>query len=187
MQRTMAEDVNILAKTYGPPEAIEEVLSTGTFEPVNRRERVGEVVAAILRRNGKYIMITKPFYPQGTYRLPSGGIEAEESIEAALRREVYEETSLTIDIIRFIAVIHYRVERSKREFYSHVFLVRETEGELSCVDKDEQISEYREIRVDELPKIIAHLESLSGEYRDYGLFRAAPHKAVLRALRCSLA
>jgi len=174
----LENEIEDLARVYGQPELINALLPTGLFEPM-KSKRDGEVVSAIIRPNGKLILITKPFYPEGTYRLPSGGIETGESIENALHREIYEETSLKIQIVKFVAIVQYKARTSPHRFTSYVFLVKETSGQLACVDQDEQISGYKEINVEELKNIIAHLENLEGEFSEWGEFRAIPHKVIL--------
>ncbi len=66
-----------------------------------RRKREAEVVPVIRRRNGLYLVHTKAFYPQGVYRLLTGGIKPGEPLLDALAREAQEETSLTLRIERF--------------------------------------------------------------------------------------
>ncbi len=183
MRKHVKNEIERLTEIYGQPEMIKVVLPTGLFEPLLHKERDGEVVGAIFRSNDKLIAITKPFYPKGTYRFPSGGIEGSESIEKALYREIQEETNLTVKIVQYVAIVEYTVETSLRHFTSHVFLVKETGGELSCVDQDEQISEYKEIDLEGIEEIVTHLENLGGEFSEYGIFRAVPHKAILNALK----
>ncbi len=178
-------EIEHLARIYGPPEMIECLLPTGMFDPMAKR-RDGEIVAAIIRPNGKLILITKAFYPEGTYRLPSGGIEAGESIEDALHREVYEETSLEVEVIEYVAIVKYTAETFPHQFTSHVFLLKEIGGNLACVDQEEQISGYKEIDFEELADVITQLENIEGELSEWGLFRAIPHKAVLSALRTGI-
>lgn len=177
-KKDMESEIENLGKTYGQPEMINALLPTGQFDPM-KSKRESEVVSVIIRPNGKLILITKPFYPADTYRLPSGGIETGEGIEEALHREIYEETGLKVQIIKFVAMVRYKTRISPNRFTSYVFLVREISGKLACLDEDEDISGYKEIDVAELPDIIAHLENLDGGYSEWGAFRAIPHKAVL--------
>jgi len=176
------DEIERLAKDYGQPEVVNALLPTGLFAPVNSK-RESEVVSAIIRPNSKLILITKPFYPEYTYRLPTGGIETGEGIEEALHREIYEETGLKVEIVKFIAIVQYRARISPHQFTSYVFSVKEISGNLACIDQDEQISGYKEIDMEELNDVIAHLENLEGEYSEWGIFRAIPHKAVGCALR----
>jgi 8-oxo-dGTP diphosphatase len=59
-----------------------------------------EVVAAIVRRNGK-ILITRRLdhvHLGGLWEFPGGKVEAEESLEGALLREIREELGIKIDV-----------------------------------------------------------------------------------------
>ncbi len=175
------EETKQLTDRYGQPEIINAALPTGLFDPMSIPDRDSEIVAAILRPTGKLILITKPFYPTDTYRLPSGGVEIGESIESALHREIYEETGLQVEILHFVAIIHYSAETTQHTFTSHVFLVKEIGGELVCHDVEEQISGFREIAPIELKNIIAHLQSIRGDFEEWAQFRAVAHEAVLKA------
>lgn len=59
------------------------------------------VSAAIIR--GNQVLIVRRAKPpaSGLYTLPGGGVEAGETLHAALRREVMEETTLAIDPVAF--------------------------------------------------------------------------------------
>ena len=52
-----------------------------------RRKRVAEVVLLLRRPNGRYLVHSKTFYPQGTFRLLSGGIKPGEDLLTAVKRE----------------------------------------------------------------------------------------------------
>ncbi len=143
-----------------------------------------EVVLAIRRPNGKLLLHTKAFYPEGVFRLPSGGIERGESIEGALLREAHEETGLEVRVVSFLGVIRYEL-RSTTEahtFTSYVFLLDEVDGVLTPDQVGEDITAFREVEPEVLPGIAARLGSLKGGWRDWGLFRAPPHELVARAL-----
>ena len=92
----------------------------------------------------------------GTYSLPGGGIEIGESIEAALKREVREETGLEIEIIRF-----YRFEEqffyydpADIAFHSFLFFylcrpkIAEIRYDLEI--NDDSVNMPRWIKIDEL-------------------------------------
>ncbi len=75
---------------YGRPEEQELAIPVSRETLEYWRElkdgRVAEVVLLVRRPNGNYLLHTKPFYPEGAYRLMTGGIHAgEDLIEAALR------------------------------------------------------------------------------------------------------
>jgi len=152
------------------------------------QSRPGEVVLVLRRRNGRYLVHTKEFYPQGTYRLMTGGIEPGEDLLQALEREVREETGLQVSVERFLAIIHHRfrhVEQTVR-FVSHIFLIREhmTPGsDPSPCDGEEQISGFRETDLDGLLKLARQLEALPDQWRDWGRFRASVHRVAWETIR----
>ena len=167
------KEINGLTNRYGQPEVINAVLPNDYLTKVTDAGRKGEVIGAIMRPNGNLISITKPFYPEGTYRLPSGGIEENESIESALHREIHEETGLQVEIVRFVAIIRYSMHSTSQDenatfsFTSYVFLVKEISGELVCNDADEQISGFKEIAPEKLASIINHLQNIKGKFEGW--------------------
>ncbi|PZW24014.1 NUDIX domain-containing protein, partial [Thermosporothrix hazakensis] len=68
---------------------------------------------AIRRPHDRLLTFTKTFYPQGVYRLLTGGVEFHETVLEALHREVYEETGLQASVERFLACISYHAEEDK--------------------------------------------------------------------------
>lgn len=145
-----------------------------------RRGRAGEVVLVLRRRNGRYLVHTKAFYPQGTYRLPSGGIKPGEDLAEALLRETAEETSLEVDVRAFLAVVEHRFVRGDREidFTSYVFLLEERGGTLRVADEDEAITGFRELTLPEVVALADELEALPPAWREWGRFRASVHRVV---------
>jgi len=62
-------------------------------------------VDAVIVKDGKIVLIKrkeKPF--QGQYALPGGFVEYGETVEAALRREVLEETGLAVDVSSLVGI-----------------------------------------------------------------------------------
>lgn len=58
-------------------------------------------VGAVLRQNGKYLLINRAVYPPG-HACPAGHIDINESPADALRREVKEETGLEAKNLKLI-------------------------------------------------------------------------------------
>ncbi len=183
-------EIEALAAEYGEP--LRRVVDVGPrlFDPLSKNDRVGEVCMVIRRRNGRVLTAIKTFYPRGAYRLLTGGIGHGERIRDALAREVREETGLEARLERFLALLTYRCD-GKPVFHTYAFLLEERGGSLASADPDEQLEEFREIEVDELPALARTLASLGdrdddaigGSWRDWGRFRAAVHDAVWEALR----
>jgi NAD+ diphosphatase len=174
-----------LSAQYGTPrrERCALDVSQGTHEwwssdKVRRRD--GEVVLFIQRRNGNLILHTKDFYPDGVLRVPSGGIKGGEAVVAAVHREALEETGLQVAIARFLALVefefHWRGQVTRYPSYS--FLLRELAGDLGSLDPQERISALTEVPFSELPAVARDLENVPPSWRDWGQFRAIPHRLV---------
>ena len=67
-----------------------------------------EVVAALIQRDGAY-MATQRGYGEfeGMWEFPGGKIEPNESLEAALKREIQEELGIDISVEKFICTTNY--------------------------------------------------------------------------------
>jgi len=188
--------VETLSMRYGSPVRTTVMLPDGSFAPFAKSDRIGEVCMVIRRPTGHLLTARKTFYPHNAYRLLTGGIEHGEPIEAALRREVVEETSLTVDIRRFLAVIAYTAPApgvaspsdadSLNHFYTFVFLLDEIGGTLAPQDPEERIAGFREVLPEELPTLATRLEQvpdaddpeIGGRWRSWGMFRAVVHRVV---------
>jgi len=151
------------------------------FEDVRSK---GEVVMVIPRPGGKLLLITKPFYPEGVYRLPSGQIEGDESPEDALHREALEETGFEVGIQRRLGTVRFTFRTGARtlDYESHVMLTDTTSGEPSPQDPGEQISAFREVEPCDLQVIAEELAALPGRWSDWGRFRAPAHRLVYQLL-----
>lgn len=67
-----------------------------------------EVVAAIICRNNKYFACQRGYGEfKGFWEFPGGKIEADESREEALKREIREELDLSICIDSFLTTVEY--------------------------------------------------------------------------------
>ena len=161
----------------------------------------------VRRPSGRLLVSTKAFYPLGVYRLMTGGVEAGETVHAALLRETLEETGLQTEVRRFLAALAYRTAATlaagsaEPVFYTYAFLLDEVGGTLGALDEHERIEAYREIETDDLPALAAALDGLAitapdvlaahpgadpaldpRGWWDWGRFRAVVHRAVHEAL-----
>ncbi len=186
-------EISALATRYGAPARVEAHLRDTVFDPLTRTDRIGEVCMVIRRPSGRLLTMRKEIYPPGIFRLPTGGIAPNESIHAALLREVAEETSLRVTINRFLATIAYSFASAatgEPVFYTFAFLLDEQGGTLAVQDPHERVEAFHEIAPDELPAIAARLEHLAphhdraigGNWRAWGAFRAVTHRVVAEAL-----
>jgi len=186
-------EIDTLAVRFGAPLVIDSVIPDHFDDPIRKPDRYGEVCMVVRRPNGTVLLSIKTFYPRGAYRLPTGGIHRGEPILDALLRETNEETGLQTDVRRFLARIAYHSVDAPTGvpiFHTFAFLLDETGGTLGALDTTEQIEDWREIEVAELPRVANFLDDLrapgtvdiGGDWRAWGKFRAVVHRAVADAL-----
>ncbi|MCA9754234.1 MAG: NUDIX hydrolase [Candidatus Eisenbacteria bacterium] len=142
--------------------------------------RAAEIVM-VLPRAGGVLLHTKRFYPNGIYRLPTGGVNDEEHILDAARREVREETGLQLEPTRFLFHLRYpgRPGAPRRGFHSFGFLYPESDGPIEPEDTGEEIDDWRVVSWANLPETIFGLENLESGWIGWGQFRALAHSFLL--------
>lgn len=153
-------------------------ISVGFGEWIKRlSKRRGEVVLIVPRGDGQVLLHTKPHYPEGIYRLPTGGIRPDEDAEDAARREGYEEIGFKPKKVRLLGVLDnvFRVKDTEYIYPSFVFLTREFTGNPKPTDPDELISGFREADRMGIRATALQLASLPGAWHEWGRFRAMPH------------
>jgi len=186
-------EIDALAARFGPPLVIDSPIPDYFDDPIRKPDRYGEVCMVVRRPNGKLLLSIKTFYPRGAYRLPTGGIHRGEPVFDALVRETNEETGLHTEVRRFLARIAYHsldAPTGGPLFHTFAFLLDETGGTLGALDTSEQIEDWRETEVADLPRVADFLEDLrtagtldiGGDWRAWGKFRAVVHRAVADAL-----
>lgn len=94
-------------------------------------------VGGVVLRGGQVLLIKRGQAPlKGVWSLPGGVVELGETLEAAVAREVREETGLRVDVGPVVGVLD-RIERAGdgRVEYHYVildYLCRVRDGELAC-------------------------------------------------------
>jgi len=124
-------------------------------DPRHYPDRPYLAVSAVIVRDGEFLAVRRARPPmQGLFTLPGGGVEAGESIAEAVRREVREETGLTIEAA---ALAGYRevitrddAGRVQRHFVILTFAARWVAGEPRL---NEELLEARWIRPAGLPQL----------------------------------
>ena len=154
-------------------------------------DRRAEVVFAIQGKRDEVWLHTKRSYQVPIYRLPTGGINLDERVEEALRREVLEETQLFCRIERFLGLCRYRFhwqgaadDPSTVEFASYIFLLC-TEGQPDSRHSDE-VAGFVPVLPAQLNDTAADLRNLIGQRRVWGQWRALAHDLVYEQLTQSL-
>jgi 8-oxo-dGTP diphosphatase len=185
------EEVAQLLAEYGPAERRQvtrqvtaEFFETWCERLVIKANRRGEAVLAIQRPDGQILLHTKPFYPEGVFRLPSGGIHPHEAVLAGAIRETQEETGFKVSVDRFLGMVEYHFQSHEWElpFVSYIWLVQAGDGQPSVQDPNEHISDFRYVRPTELRNVAVQLRALPDAWQDWGHFRAPPHELVADAL-----
>ena len=151
---------------------------------VTSPKRRGEAVLAIQRPDGQTLLHTKRFYPEGVYRLPSGGVHPGEPVLSGVTREAKEETGLDVIVDRFLGTAEYEFCYEERRLYfvSYVFLLRANDDLPVVQDPKEQITGFRYVTSPGIRAVAAQLRALSTEWADWGRFRAPAHDLVADVL-----
>lgn len=175
------DEVQFLASRFGEPQRWDCTLGVDdyirSFRLGSRSNRRAEVVFAIEDADGGFWVHAKRNYPPNLYRLPSGGIGWTEDVEAALLREIAEETALDVTVERFLGLVHYEFREGDRgaDFASYVFHVR-SRGGTPRPDEGEAITDFRKVSVSELGVMATTLRALRGERSAWGQWRAVAHQ-----------
>ena len=135
--------VQELSLTYGEPivERWDVPLSAPELEAVQRHRLHGRAhdVTLVILKDGKLAVIRKRGYPEGAYRIPSGGIHPEESFVDGAVREAFEETGLTVRIDDYLLQVHatFACDDRQAKWITHVMLAGAVNGTLAPVDSKE--------------------------------------------------
>ena len=138
-----------------------------SFRRIESMEFTGRTTLAVVEFADKRILLVKrrtiPF--KGYWALPGGRVEAGESIEETVVREVKEETGLDIRIVRKIG--EYREKGFKDgveyDYQPACFLVKPFRGEIRR--QESEIEEIKLVKLEEIPKELAFVHSKM--IRDY--------------------
>lgn len=142
-------------------------------------------VTLFIFKDKKVIVIAKPWYPEGLYRAPSGGIKPDEDMERSAKREAYEETGVEIRLEKYLLKIHvtFTCGESIESWTSHVFTATYLSGEPHPIDT----REIKKVALLSLKELSA-LKGILLEQDSGGLhYRAALTEAAIREISSSQA
>jgi ADP-ribose pyrophosphatase YjhB (NUDIX family) len=177
-----------LSVAYGQPEirTIELAGDEYLFSTRLRRSRNkrGEVVLVIERPEQCVLLHRKSWYEPGVYRLLSGTIDWDEAVETALERELWEETSLSLGTTHFLGILDCVISFKYQEvsFVSYIFQLSHTEGMLELPIDTEDISDFRDVAIAELPTVAENLRNVPSPRTGWGRWRAIAHDFVYEML-----
>jgi 8-oxo-dGTP diphosphatase len=118
---------------------------------------VRRTAAAVVQfPDGRILLIKRQTVPFRDYwALPGGKVEAQETVEQAVVREVKEETGLDVEIVRKIGEYHEKGFKDEVEYdYSPAcFLVKPVGGEIRR--QESEVEEIKLVVPKEIPKELA--------------------------------
>jgi ADP-ribose pyrophosphatase YjhB (NUDIX family) len=174
-------EISQLAAVYGEPTYRELNIDADSYLYDSRlgrtKSRRGEVVMLIERPNESILLHRKGWYERGVYRLPTGGIEWGEGIEETLIRELDEETGYYDGNQRFLGILdcNFVFQSTALRFVSYLFYLWELKGSLRLPESNEDISDFRDVTVTDLPQVAENLRHVPTPRTGWGVWRAAAH------------
>jgi 8-oxo-dGTP pyrophosphatase MutT (NUDIX family) len=175
--------------------AVDHPFLTGEHQLLVSDGRRAEICYIMHRGNAAegVLLHIKTFYPQGAYRLPTGGIHQGEQVMETLMREIEEETGLQVgsgedqvQVQRCLGLVNYElVHRSADRsfpFATYHFLVQmPRDGVIAPRDATEEIDGWTWRKPHELVAVAEFLEQVGQRdpvWADWGRFRALSHRFV---------
>lgn len=116
---------------------------------MEQKPRIG--IGVLLRHNGKILLgKRRGSHGEGTWAPPGGHLEFKEELEDCVRREVQEETNLTVKNIQF-GTITNDIFKNEDKHYVTLFMVCDyADGELKNMEP-EKCEEWRWFGWNEIP------------------------------------
>ncbi|MDX6534937.1 MAG: 8-oxo-dGTP diphosphatase [Gaiellales bacterium] len=185
MSHVTAELVAPVARRFGEPTAWDgsRELTDGNAATILRSTAKGRLhdVTFMIADGDEVVVIRKPSFPEGAWRVPSGGIALGESFAAGTLREAHEETGLEIELTGYplVARSTFTYRGEPIPWTTHVITARAAVRELAPIDTGE-IAGCVWMPVAELLGPVAEVLRASGSALfDY---RADLHEEIARSL-----
>ncbi len=135
--------VQELVLVYGEPivERWDIPLTEKEFRAVERHRERGRAhdVSLLIMRAEQAAVIRKAGYPEGAFRIPSGGVHPEESFIDGAVREAYEETGLSVKVEDYLLQIHvnFTFDGDDAQWTTHVMLATPLDGDAETQSETE--------------------------------------------------
>jgi 8-oxo-dGTP diphosphatase len=134
---------------------------------LEQRLRVG--VGVFVRHDGKILLgKRRGAHGEGTWALPGGHLEYREELDACVRREVLEETNLTVTNIHVGTVTNDIFEDEDRHYVTVFMVCDYASGDLTLMEP-QKCDEWHWFGWDELPipRFLALENLLKQDYRPF--------------------
>lgn len=162
-------------------------LAADVSRRITRDGRIGEVCMMLQRPDGRIWCAAKQYYPGLIARLLTGGIHPGEHVEAALLREIAEETGLTPTAVTPLFHVKYQ---SVVPFQTFAYLCQVDDSTPVVHDITEEIDHFEALDAQQLAMRAQQLEALpavqaaqiGGTWQEWGAFRAVCHHMVSNIL-----
>ena len=108
---------------------------------------------ALIEKDGRYLTTKRASvndYMPGLWDIPGGTVDAGETMEQALAREVMEETGLRVAIIRPLAIYTNTTSLPERQYFQATYLCRYESGEIKL--NPEEHDEFAWLSLEEIAK-----------------------------------
>lgn len=97
--------------------------------------RVG--VGVIIRKNNKVLLgKRKGSHGEGAWAFPGGNLEFKESFEECVKREVFEETSLQVENIKFVTLTNDIFEKENKHYITVFMVCDYKSGDVKVMEPD---------------------------------------------------
>ncbi|MGO9012394.1 MAG: NUDIX hydrolase [Bryobacteraceae bacterium] len=139
-------------------------------------------VGALIFRRGRILMAQRGKQPlKGAWSLPGGALETGESLDAAVRREVREETGLEVKPVKVFEIFERIMRDSRGATEYHYVLIdyicRVTGGELRAGDDACRVEWVRQRDLKELEITEGTLGVIERAFQEAGAGHARPGRA----------
>ena len=123
-------------------------LTEKEFRVVEQHRERGRAhdVSLLIMRAEQAAVIRKPGYPDGAFRIPSGGVHPEESFIDGAVREAYEETGLSVKVEDYLLQIHvnFTFDGDDAKWTTHVMFASLLDGDAAKDTADELVPRDRD-------------------------------------------